>query len=74
MRLGLAPQRQALESLVFQSRCVRLDLAAHCIFHLPRTYEHMGIKLTIRAVELAKPAEKPYEISDADMKGLLLRV
>jgi len=49
-------------------------LAAHCIFHLPRTYEHMGIKLTIRAVELAKPAEKPYEISDADMKGLLLRV
>jgi hypothetical protein len=34
----------------------------------------MGTKLTIRAVELAKPNEKPYEISDSDMKGLLLRV
>lgn len=34
----------------------------------------MGTKLTIRAVELAKPSEKPYEISDSDMKGLLLRV
>ncbi|HBS57557.1 MAG TPA: integrase [Stenotrophomonas sp.] len=34
----------------------------------------MGTKLTIRAVELAKPAEKPYEVSDSDMKGLLLRV
>lgn len=34
----------------------------------------MGTKLTIRAVELAQPSEKPYEISDSDMKGLLLRV
>lgn len=34
----------------------------------------MATKLTIRAVELAKPAEKPYELSDSDMKGLLLRV
>lgn len=34
----------------------------------------MGTKLTIRAVELAKSAEKPYEVSDSDMKGLLLRV
>lgn len=34
----------------------------------------MGTKLTIRAVELARPTDKPYEISDADMKGLLLRV
>lgn len=34
----------------------------------------MGTKLTIRAVELAAPAEKPYEISDSEMKGLLLRV
>lgn len=34
----------------------------------------MGTKLTIRAVELAKPSERPYEISDSDMKGLLLRV
>lgn len=34
----------------------------------------MGTKLTIRAVELAKPSEKPYEISDSDMKGLLLRL
>ncbi|QIO87212.1 hypothetical protein G9274_000897 [Stenotrophomonas rhizophila] len=34
----------------------------------------MGTELTIRAVELAKPSEKPYEISDSDMKGLLLRV
>lgn len=34
----------------------------------------MGTKLTIRAVELAQPAEKPYEIRDTDIKGLLLRV
>jgi len=34
----------------------------------------MANKLTMRSVELAKPAEKPYEISDSDMKGLLLRV
>lgn len=34
----------------------------------------MGTKLTIRAVELAKPTDKPYEISDSDMRGLLLRV
>jgi integrase len=34
----------------------------------------MGTKLTIRAVELAAPAEKPYEIRDSELKGLLLRV
>ncbi|HHA2374701.1 integrase family protein [Stenotrophomonas maltophilia] len=34
----------------------------------------MANKLTIRSVELAKPAEKPYELSDGDIKGLLLRV
>jgi hypothetical protein len=30
----------------------------------------MGTKLTIRAVELAQPAEKPYEIRDTDISGL----
>lgn len=34
----------------------------------------MKAKLTPRTVESAKPESKPYEIHDADLRGLLLRV
>lgn len=34
----------------------------------------MKLKLTPRAVQAAKPFERPYEIRDAALKGLLLRV
>lgn len=34
----------------------------------------MGIKLTLRMVEAARPRAKPYELRDAELKGLLLRV
>lgn len=34
----------------------------------------MKAKLTLRTVDSAKPAAKPYEIHDTDLRGLLLRV
>lgn len=48
--------------------------------HLPVTYEtaltgrEMLHKLTGRTVQGAKPLDRPYEIRDTDLKGLLLRV
>ncbi len=40
---------------------------------LPRTYR-VKRKLTIRTVKSLKPAAKPYEVRDTDIKGFLLRV
>ena len=43
-------------------------------FALTPALTTMRSKLSPRSIDAAKPAEKPYEIPDADVRGLLLRV
>lgn len=48
----------------------------HCSLALDllRTYGRMQVKLASQTIRVLRPAVKPYEIVDAEIKGLLLCV